>query len=197
MINYDKQMQKIIAGFSGKPKLLLHACCAPCSTAAIDKLIDFFDITVYFYNPNIDTEKEYFTRAEEEKRYCKNFDIPVVVKPYNPSEFYQAVKGYELYPEGGARCELCFKLRLFNAANYAKENGFDYFTTTLTLSPLKNAELLNKIGFDAENEYKVKFLPSDFKKRDGFLKSVKLSEKFGLYRQNYCGCAFSKNKNPV
>lgn len=196
MINYDKEMQKVVKSLDGRQKLLLHACCAPCSTAAIDKLNDFFDITVYFFNPNIDTKAEFSARAEEEIRYCKTLNIPVVVEDYEPSVFYDRVKGYENCPEGGERCELCFNLRLFAAAKFAKENGFDYFTTSLTLSPLKNATLLNEIGFLAQNEFGVKFLPSDFKKRSGYLKSIELSKKYGLYRQNYCGCVFSKNKSP-
>ena len=195
MINYDKKMREIISTLSGKPKLLLHACCAPCSSSVIERLKDFFDITVYYYNPNIDTEEEYFLRAEELRRFCAAFSLPAVIGKYEPSVFYGKVKGYEDLPEGGARCFICYTLRLNAAAKYAKDNGYDFFTTTLTVSPLKNAEKLNETGFNAEKEYGVKFLPSDFKKRNGYFRSVELSKEYGLYRQNYCGCTFSKNKN--
>ena len=195
MINYDKKMREIISSLSGKPKLLLHACCAPCASTAIERLKDFFDITVYFYNPNIDTEEEYFYRAEELRRFCAVFGITSVIEKYQPKEFYESVKGYENLKEGGERCFICYRLRLKAAADYAKKNGYEYFTTTLTLSPLKNAEKLNETGFIAEKECGVKFLPSDFKKRGGYLRSTELSKEYGLYRQNYCGCVFSKNKN--
>lgn len=200
MINYDKEMHKVISSLKSsggeKPKLLLHACCAPCSSASIERLIGDFDITVYFFNPNIDTEKEYLLRTEEEKRFCLNFSVPVVVEDYDSSLFYDMVKGYEDAAEGGERCFICYKLRLDASAKYAKEHGFDFFTTTLTISPLKNAAKLNELGFAAQKEYDIKFLPSDFKKRNGYLRSIELSKEYGLYRQNYCGCAFSKNKTP-
>lgn len=200
MINYDREMQKVVSSLKSsgveKPKLLLHACCAPCSSASLERLMGDFDITVYYFNPNIDTEEEYFLRAEEEKRFCANFSVPVAVEEYEPSLFYEKVKGYEDAAEGGERCFICYKLRLDAAAKYAKEHGFDFFTTTLTISPLKNAAKLNELGFAAQKEYGVKFLPSDFKKRNGYLRSIELSKEYGLYRQNYCGCAFSKNKTP-
>lgn len=198
MINYDKEMQKVVSTLpiaEHKPKLLLHACCAPCASAAIERLKGFFDISVYFYNPNIDTEQEYKLRAEELKRFCAVFNVPAIIAEYNSKDFYESVKGLEDLPEGGERCFICYRLRLFNSAKYAKEKGFDYFTTTLTLSPLKNAEKLNETGYSAEKETGVKFLPSDFKKRNGYMRSIELSKEFGLYRQNYCGCVFSKNKN--
>lgn len=198
MINYDREMQKVVSTLSNaehKPKLLLHACCAPCASPAIERLKDFFDIFVYFYNPNIDTEKEYYLRAEELKRFCAAFNVPAIIAHYKPSDFYERVKGLEDLPEGDKRCFICYRLRLFDSAKYAKENAFDYFTTTLTLSPLKNAEKLNETGYSAEKELGVKFLPSDFKKRNGYMRSIELSKEYGLYRQNYCGCIFSKNKN--
>ena len=198
MINYDKEMQKMISSLKsseGKPTLLLHACCAPCSSAVIERLKDFFDLTVYFYNPNIDSLSEYDLRAEELKKFCAAFFIPVVAERYEPAVFLNAVKGYEDDREGGNRCFLCYGLRLKAAAKYAKENGFDYFATTLTLSPLKNAEKLNDAGFAAAKEIGATYLPSDFKKRNGYYRSVELSKQYGLYRQNYCGCVYSKNKN--
>ena len=192
-------MEKIISLIkkaSEKPALLMHACCAPCSSACIERVKNFFDITVYYYNPNIDSEKEYDKRSEEQKRLCATLGVKFVSEDYYPTEFYQAVKGLEDAPEGGARCTECFYLRLKKAAGKAKENGAEYFTTTLTLSPLKNATLLNSIGARVAEETGVKWLPSDFKKRGGYLRSIELSNEYGLYRQNYCGCVFSKNKNP-
>lgn len=192
-MDFNAQMKKTMSENAGK-KLLLHACCAPCSSAAIERLKDFFDITVFFYNPNIDDKTEYDLRLNEEKRFCGNFGIPVIDGGYSPKTFYSAVKGYETCAEGGDRCEKCFTLRLNAAAIYAEENGFDFFTTTLTISPLKNAALLNEIGLKAATGRKVSFLPSDFKKEGGYARSIELSKEYGLYRQNYCGCSFSKTK---
>lgn len=196
-INYDGKMEEIIRlnrEKGVKPKLLLHACCAPCSTAALSRLKDDFKITVYFYNPNMDGKEEYFKRAEEEKRLCDILGIAVEIEEYDPNEFYSATLGLEGEKEGGVRCEKCFYLRLSKTAEKAKRENFDYFTTTLTLSPLKNAALLNGIGETVAKERGVPFLPSDFKKRDGYKKSIELSAKYGLYRQNYCGCIFSKKE---
>lgn len=179
-----------------KPTLLLHSCCAPCSSACLERLAGAFDLTVYYYNPNIDGAAEYEKRSGEQERLCAAFGVKVIVENYNPEEFYSAVAGLEDQPEGGKRCEKCFYLRLYKTALYAREKGFDYFSTTLTLSPLKNAELLNEIGNTVAQKSGVRFLPSDFKKRGGYLRSVELSAEYGLYRQNYCGCVFSKNKNP-
>ena len=196
--NYDKLMEAEIKNIpqGEKPRLLLHACCAPCSSSCIERLKEFFDITVYYYNPNIDGESEYVRRAEEQKRLCEIDGVSYACEKYVPSEFYEKVKGKEDLPEGGERCFICYALRLDKTAEYAKENGYDYFTTTLTVSPLKNADKLNEIGAAAGEKYGVKFLPSDFKKRNGYLRSVQLSKEYGLYRQNYCGCVFSKNKTP-
>ena len=180
-----------------KPTLLLHACCAPCSTSVIERLIEDFEITVFFYNPNMDNVQEYLHRLEEQKRLCEHHGIKLIEQGYNPNEFYSVVEGKEDEREGGLRCFECFKLRLDETAKIAKQNGYDYFTTTLTVSPLKNAEKLNQNGILAEQEYGVKFLPSDFKKRNGYVRSVELSNQFNMYRQNYCGCKFSKNKTPV
>lgn len=177
-----------------KERMLLHSCCGPCSTACIDYLKDAFDLTVLFFNPNIAPQSEYELRAAEQKRYVEDFltDVKCVICDYDPREFYDAVKGLENCEEGGERCALCFELRLDRCAKMAKEGGFDWFCTTLTVSPHKNAELINGIGLKKELEYGVKFFPSDFKKKDGYLKSVRLSAQAGLYRQNYCGCFFSR-----
>ena len=199
IVNYDKEMEKIITVHKNKgekPKLLLHSCCAPCSTACIERLKEFFELTVYFYNPNLDSEEEFSLRAKEQVRYCESELVDVCVEKYVPQEFYNVVKGLEHVLEGGARCEKCFYLRLKRTAEKAKELGFDYFTTTLTVSPLKNATKLNQIGQNIEREVGVKFLPTDFKKRNGYLRSIQLSKENELYRQNYCGCEFSKGAIP-
>ena len=199
-INYQKETDKIISEIKKtgvKPSLLLHACCAPCASACIERIKDYFDLTAYFYNPNIDGKDEYIKREKELERLCAALNVKVLTEPYSPEEFYLAAKGVEDAPEGGSRCERCFNLRLKRTAERAKEKEFDYFATTLTLSPLKNAALLNEIGARIAEEVGVKWLPSDFKKKGGYLRSVELSAEYGLYRQNYCGCKFSKNKNPV
>ncbi len=193
-VNHDKKMQEIIEENRKNgvvPRLLMHACCAPCSSACIERIKDDFDLTVYFYNPNMDSAKEYELRKSEEERLCEELKVKEISEEYSPKEFMDAVKGSEDAPEGGARCEKCFYLRLKRTAEKAKELNFTYFTTTLTLSPLKDADKINGIGERIEKETGVKFLPCDFKKRDGYLRSIRLSEKFGLYRQNYCGCVFS------
>ena len=197
--NYDKQMQKIISDLQKngvKPKLLLHSCCAPCSTACIERLKDYFDLTVYYYNPNLDALEEFFLRAYEQRRLCLEWGIDCIIEEYDKQEFLSEVKGLENEPEGGARCVKCFSLRLRKTAEKAKEQGFEYFTTTLTVSPLKNAEIINSIGKTIENETGTKFLPTDFKKRSGYHRSIELSRELKLYRQNYCGCEFSKNSLP-
>ena len=194
-INFDKQMQEIINTLvkeSKKPSLLLHACCAPCSSACIERLKEVFDITIYFYNPNMDSLDEYSLRANEQVKLCKLMGVNCVVIEYNDNEFYSQVKGLENEREGGRRCLKCFELRLNSTAKFAKQNGFDFFTTTLTVSPLKNSQVLNEIGYSCEKELGVKFLPSDFKKKNGYSRSIELSKEYDLYRQNYCGCVFSK-----
>lgn len=193
-INFDEIMQQEIKGLKNKPSLLLHVCCAPCSSGVIDKLIKHFNLTVLFYNPNISEESEYNKRKEEFLRFNKqaNYNLPIVDCKHLSSEFVSAVKGLENEPEGGARCTECFKLRLTKTAEYAKKHSFDYFTTTLSVSPYKNAELLNNLGKQIGEKYNVKYLLSDFKKRNGYLNSIINSEKFSLYRQDYCGCIYSK-----
>lgn len=189
--NFDTEMQNLIEKNKGK-KLLLHSCCAPCSTACIERLKDFFDITVYYYNPNIDSDLEYNKRLNEQIRYCDSLGIKVIGEDHNSCDFYDIVKGLENEKEGGSRCEKCFYLRLNKTANKCKELGFDFFATTLTVSPLKNSTLINEIGESIEKITGAKYLVSDFKKKDGYKRSVILSNENSLYRQNYCGCEFSK-----
>lgn len=174
-------------------KMLLHSCCGPCSTQVIEVLKNDYQLTIYYYNPNIDTEEEYLHRLSEEKRYCKEVGIEVVEDGYDANEFLVAVKGLEKEREGGARCPVCFRLRLEKTAEKAKKSGFDCFGTTLTVSPHKNAEIINAIGFEVGKEKDIEFVEGNYKKQDGYKKSIELSKKYNLYRQNYCGCSFSKN----
>ena len=198
-INYQKILDNLIAKNQGRgitPTLLLHACCAPCSSYVLEYLSKYFKITVLFYNPNISSENEYYHRAEELQRFVKEkvFENPVnvIIEKYNPEEFYHNVMGLEDCPEGGSRCFKCYALRLEKTVQLAKEGEFDYFTTTLSISPLKNAEKLNEIGRGLEEAYNVKYLYSDFKKKEGYKRSIELSKEYNLYRQNFCGCEFSK-----
>lgn len=198
--NYQKKLDRIIEGLQDeKPSLLLHSCCAPCSSYVLEYLSKYFQITVYYYNPNIDSKEEYEKRAEEQRRLISEMEFPEEVtfikEEFCPKEFYEAVKGYEKEPEGGKRCLICYRLRLSEAARAARDLGSDYFTTTLTISPMKNAQWLNEIGQELEEQYHVKFLPSDFKKKNGYKRSVELSQMYGLYRQSFCGCIFSKKAN--
>ena len=192
-IDYNKKMLEIIKENAGqKKKLLLHSCCAPCSTACIDRLIDYFDITIYYYNPNIDTIGEFDLRANEQVRYASSLGLECIVADFDKQSFLKEVNGLEQEKEGGARCQNCFNLRLKKTAEKCLELGFDYFATTLTVSPLKNAKLINEIGVSLEKSVGAKYLPSDFKKQNGYLNSIRLSKENNLYRQNYCGCEFSK-----
>ena len=178
-----------------KPTLLLHACCAPCSSAVLEVLAEHFDITIFFYNPNISPKSEFDYRLDELYRLLGEMNlsqIRIVAPDYDENEFFEIAKGNESLPEGGARCEDCYRLRLEKTAEYAKRDGFDYFTTTLSVSPYKNAQALNEIGSELSEKYGVKYLLSDFKKNDGYKRSCQLSREFNLYRQNYCGCIFSK-----
>lgn len=197
--NYQKELDALIARCQAEeriPTLLLHVCCAPCSSYCLEYLSQFFRVTVFYYNPNITKPEEYAYRLSEEHRYVaqKPFLHPVTVidGEYEPRRFFEAVRGLEQEPEGGKRCEQCFRLRLEESAKKAKTLGFDYFTTTLTISPLKDAQLLNAIGFEMAQRYGVNWLPSDFKKREGYKRSIELSREYDLYRQNYCGCVFSQ-----
>ena len=201
-INFQKLTDKTVEEIKNlpyKPKLLLQACCGPCGSYVINYLAEFFDVTVFFCNSNIYPESEYFLRLEQvfalkEKMPSAN-SIKIVDAGYRHEEFLKAAEGFEKEREGGARCEKCFLLRLEKTAEYAAEKGFDFFGTTLTVSPHKNAELINSIGEKLQNKHKVKFLFSDFKKREGYKQSVELSKKYGLYRQEYCGCEFSLTDN--
>lgn len=198
VINYDKEMLKIISEnkkLGVKPTLLLHACCAPCATSVIERIKDDFNITLFFYNPNMDSLSEYELRLSELNALANYHGINVIDLGYNHQEFLQKVVGKESEKEGGFRCFICYEQRLDKTAQIAKEKGFDYFTTTLTVSPLKNAGVLNEKGKSMQEKYGVNYLPSDFKKNNGYMRSVELSKEFNMYRQNYCGCEFSKNKN--
>ena len=195
-INYQNILDKTIESLDGPKTLLLHSCCAPCSSYVLEYLSQYFEITVLYYNPNITYEEEYEYRKAEQKRLIGEMKPKYPIKfmdcDYDPANFFAAVKGYEKEPEGGARCKICFDMRLRKTAELAACEKFDYFTTTLTISPLKNAELLNEIGDSLSAEYGVKYLNSDFKKRNGYKRSIELSKEYDLYRQDYCGCVYSK-----
>ncbi|MBQ9436897.1 MAG: epoxyqueuosine reductase QueH [Lachnospiraceae bacterium] len=204
-VNYQLQLDKVLEGSRGKaPLLLLHSCCAPCSSYCLEYLREYFRITVFYYNPNITDSQEYQMRKAEQLRLIQALNsqaesidslhnkIQVLDGDYEPEVYLERVKGYEECPEGGERCRICFSLRLEETARQAVSLGFDYFCTTLTISPLKNAQLLNEIGQEIGERYGIPFLPSDFKKRGGYQRSIELSKEYGLYRQDYCGCGFSK-----
>lgn len=200
-LTYQQQLDETLAALHSEgriPTLLLHACCAPCSSYTLEYLNAHFDITVLFYNPNISSEEEYQKRILEEQRFLKEYPFTRPVRfvegPYEPARFREAVKGLEALPEGGERCYRCYELRLRESAVYAALNGFEYFTTTLSISPHKNARRLNEIGVRLEQEYGVRYLVSDFKKKNGYRRSIELSERYHLYRQNFCGCAYSRRE---
>ena len=181
-INYQLEMEKVLRTLDGtRPRLLLHACCAPCSSATLERLAAHFDITVLYYNPNIYPPEEYHRRE----------------LPYDPQEFYTAVRGLENEPEKGARCTVCYRLRLEQAARYAAAHGFDWYCTTLSISPMKDPVRLNDLGTALGQQYGVAYLPSEFRKKDGYKRSLQLSAEYGLYRQDYCGCVFSKQERGV
>ena len=197
--NYQRILDKTLEELSGegrRPRLLLHSCCAPCSSYVLEYLSAYFDITVFYYNHNIYPEEEYGERVREQQRLIEEMRLPQPVHflegAYEPGRFYEMAEGYEECREGGERCFRCYRLRLEEAARAAKEGGFDYFTTTLSISPLKNAQKLNEIGCALAQAWGVPYLQSDFKKKNGYKRSVELSEEYGLYRQDYCGCVFSK-----
>lgn len=199
--NYQKELDGLLGQLpeNGRvPRLFLHSCCAPCSSYVLEYLSQYFEITVFYYNPNIYPEAEYHERAAEQKRFIEEFPakhpISYVEGAYDTKRFYEMARGMEQLPEGGERCFACYELRMREAAFLACEGGYDYFTTTLSISPLKNAEKINEIGEKLEKEFGVKHLPSDFKKRNGYKRSTELSKEYELYRQNYCGCVFSKNE---
>lgn len=200
-INYQRELEKIIEINSKEkrvPTLLLHSCCAPCSSYCLEYLSSYFEITDLYYNPNITDEAEYRHREEELSRLISKqphlHPVTFIRGTYEPQKFWEISRGLESCPEGGERCFKCYELRIREAAEYAAKGRFDYFTTTLTISPLKNAQKLNEIGFRVAEETGTVWLPSDFKKKGGFLRSTELSSEYGLYRQNYCGCVFSKRE---
>ena len=198
-MNYQKELESRIEQLQKEqtvPKLLLHSCCAPCSSYVLEYLAEFFEITVFYYNPNIFPESEYTKRILEQQTLIRDmstkYPVSFVAGAYDSHKFYAMVKGMEDMKEGGARCFGCYALRLEETAKMAREGAFDYFTTTLTISPLKNADKLNEIGSKLAEKYGVSYLPSDFKKKNGYKRSIELSKEYGLYRQDYCGCEFSQ-----
>ena len=204
-VNYQKELDALLAKINKEnectgscPRLFLHSCCAPCSSYVLEYLSDYFEITDFFYNPNIEPEEEYRHRESELTRLISEMNLrhPVHFEAgrYDPSEYYESVKGLEHIHEGGERCFACYRLRMEEAAKHAAEGGYDYFTTTLSISPLKNASKINEIGQELETLYGVKHLPSDFKKKGGYQRSIQLSKEHGLYRQDFCGCVFSKHE---
>lgn len=199
--NWQRKLDKTIEGLEGRKSLLLHACCAPCSSYVLEYLTDFFDISLLYYNPNIFPESEYLKRVEQVKKLLSEMPLKSSVRlvegRYDPKEFFELSKGLETVPEGGERCFKCYRLRLEEAAREAKKGGFDYFTTTLSISPHKNADKLNEIGEELEGQYGVKYLYADFKKKNGYKRSIELSRIYGLYRQDYCGCVFSKRQREL
>lgn len=199
MQNYARELDKtleMLKASGARPRLLLHACCAPCSSYTLEYLTAYFEITLLFYNPNISPESEYTYRADELARlvdgapFARN--VQLIVEEYTGESFSEMARGLEAEPEGGARCKKCYRLRLEETARFAAEQNFDYFCTTLSISPYKNAEALNEIGGELAKQYGVRYLFSDFKKKGGYQRSIELSKEYRLYRQNYCGCIYSK-----
>lgn len=194
-INYQKKLEELIKGLDRKPTLLLHSCCGPCSTQVIDFLKDYFNITIFYYNPNIEPIEEYLHRKEEQIRFINEYkesEINFLDCDYDNALFKKATLGLEKEPEGGARCNKCFYLRMQKTALTAKEQEYDYFGTTLTVSPHKNSSMINEIGEKISNDLNIKYIYGDFKKNDGYKKSIEFSKKYNLYRQDYCGCLYGK-----
>lgn len=199
--NYQKELDRLLEGIEKEgrtPRLFLHSCCAPCSSYVLEYLSRYFEITVFFYNPNISPAEEYEKRVEEIRRMIGEMEfvhpVELVEGEYDPQVFFRMAKGMEHIPEGGERCFGCYRLRMEEAARLAKEGNYDYFTTTLSISPLKNAQKINEIGEELAEIYQVSHLPSDFKKKNGYKRSIELSGEYELYRQDYCGCVFSKRE---
>ncbi len=195
--NYQKELDKVILNLNGRrPTLLLHSCCAPCSSYVLEYLAEYFQIILFYYNPNISPESEYRYRIAELRRLVEEMaldtKVQIIEGEYDPNVFLDAIKGMELEPEGGERCKVCYRLRLERAVRMAQELGCEYVTTTLSISPMKNADALNQIGGELADGCGVKYLYSDFKKRNGYKRSIELSAQYHLYRQDYCGCSFSK-----
>ena len=199
-INYQKKLDKIIENIKvvEVPTLIIHSCCAPCSSYVLEYLSQYFKITIFYYNPNIYPKEEYLKRVEEQKRLISQLPtknpVDFIEGRYDDTEFYNAIKGLEHIKEGGERCFACYRLRLEETAKLAKELGFDWFTTTLSISPYKNAPKLNEIATELAEIYQVKNLPADFKKKEGYKRSIQLSAQYNLYRQDYCGCVFSQQE---
>lgn len=198
--NYQTELDRILQNLAERgetPTLLMHSCCAPCSSYCLSYLAEYFYITIYYYNPNISPASEYQKRVQEQQRLIRELPVkhPVSFQEgrYDPERFFAMAKGLEQVPEGGERCFRCYEMRQREAAIAAKEGGFDYFTTTLSVSPHKNAQKLNEIGLRLQEEYGIRYLVSDFKKRNGYLQSIALSQEYDLYRQNYCGCVYSQS----
>lgn len=199
-INFQKELDKIIDNLNGEvPKLFLHSCCAPCSSYTLEYLSNYFDITVYYFNPNISPKEEFDKRFAEQKRLIDELPakhpIKLVLGEYDYNDFLSIAKGYEDIPEGGERCFRCYRMRLESTAKLAKEQGFDYFCTTLSISPLKNSQKINQIGFEVAEKYGIKWLPSDFKKKEGYKRSIELSKEYSLYRQKFLRLCFFKGEN--
>lgn len=196
MINNYNEFKEYLKKLDTKPKLLLHACCGPCSTHTLKVLEKYFDITIYFDNSNMDTEEEFLKRLAAQKTVIESFkDIKLVVGKYLPETFYDAIKGDEHLGEFSSRCTKCMNLRLENTAIYAKESGYDLFSTTLSISPYKNSNIINELGYHLADKYQIEYLYSNFKKEEGYKNSIKISKELNLYRQDYCGCIYSKKEH--
>lgn len=194
-VNYDKIMIDELEKLNERPTILLHSCCGPCSTACIERLKEYADVTILYYNPNIYPESEYIKRKNEQLRLLSILNIPYIDIDYDYDNWFNKTKYLSEEKEGGKRCSLCFAIRLEKTAEIAKENNYNYFATTLTVSPYKNSQVINPIGIKIGEEKNIKFLPSDFKKKEGYKRSVELSKKYDLYRQHYCGCEYSLNES--
>jgi epoxyqueuosine reductase len=197
-VNYQKQLDKIVDGLHGEqPRLLLQSCCGPCSSYVLEYLTRYFDVTLFWYNPNIYPEAEFNKRFQNQIKVIEEMGladrVQIMASPWKHGDYLTRVKGLEAEPEGGERCTACFRMRLNETAQMAKKYGYDWFCTTLTVSPHKDAKRINELGEEMEKAYGVCFLPSDFKKREGYKRSTELSRQYGIYRQNYCGCEFSKS----
>ena len=195
-MNSYKEFEEYLNSLNTRPKLLLHSCCGPCSSSVLELLTKYFDIDVLYYNPNIYPEKEFIKRKEEQEKLLKKLgkNINFIVGKYNYNLYKETIKGLENELEGGSRCKVCINMRMEEAAKYAKENGYDFFTTTLSVSPHKNSKMINEIGYNLQDKYNIPYLYSDFKKKDGYKRSIILSKEYDLYRQDYCGCEYSLNK---
>ena len=199
-MNYDLEMEKQINHLNDKKTLLLHACCAPCSSAVLERIAEYFDITILYYNPNITEKEEYEKRLQELEKFVNeiNLDnIKVMPGRYEPEKFFEMSKGLEQEKERGKRCYQCYKLRLEETAKIAEQQNFDFFTTTLSISPYKNSKWLNEIGVDLDKKYQSTYLYADFKKKNGYKRSIELSKQYNLYRQDYCGCIYSKKEKEL